>query len=228
MLAKACANQSGANFLSLHSAALESKWWGETPKLLQAAFRLARSSLSPCVIFFDEIDGMGRSRSEHDQSCVYSFKCELLRNMDGVGRDASSAVAVLACTNCPTSLDAALRRRFTRQIAVPVPTRDERADILRKVCGGERLTDEAVLALVADRTEGMTGADLASLYAEACSHRLWSAVGEDLSKFGDGAEFLRHVGPLTAADWTHSGRVTLPPRQNEGGSAPKRRRERAP
>ena len=114
MLARALASESGVPFVALTSATLESRWYGDTPKLLASAFRLARDEWQPCILFMDEIDGMGRKRSDLDQACVYSFKTELLRNMDGV-QDA--AVVVLACTNCPDSLDPALRRRFARVAA---------------------------------------------------------------------------------------------------------------
>ena len=217
LFAKACARESGANFMSLHSAALESKWWGESPKLLQAAFRMARTTLSPCIIFFDEIDGLGRNRSEQDQSCVYSFKCELLRNMDGIDKDVDSPVVVLGCTNCPKSLDPALLRRFTRHLSVPLPNRKERRDILSVVCKRETDLDEALLGRVAENTEGFTGADLASLYNEACNHRWWTTtadVDEDLGHIKDGGDFLKRMGALTETHWTHSGRLKLPPHQN--------------
>lgn len=224
LLAKACAKESGANFLSLHAAALESKWWGESPKLLQSAFRLARTSLAPCIVFFDEIDGLGRSRSENDQSCVYSFKCELLRNIDGIDKDADSPVTVLACTNCPDSLDAALKRRFTRTITVDVPTLQERRDILEVVSRKEMELDLPLLDRIAEATQGLTGADLAAAYTEACSHRMWTSSGteEDLQHFRDGREFIRHMGPLTKKDWTHSGRVRIS-RQNATAVRPKDR-----
>ena len=220
LLAKACAQESKVNFLSLHSAALESKWWGESPKLLQTAFKMARTTLSPCIVFFDEIDGLGRSRSEHDQSCVYSLKCELLRNMDGIDKDPNSAIAVLACTNCPSSIDVALKRRFTRQISVPLPKTEDRLDILNLLCMKETQIDRDLLERVATHSEGMSGADLAALYTEACSHRLWSSAGvsdDSIEQFKNGREFLRSVGPLSVKDWTNSGRVNLPadPHQND-------------
>lgn len=213
LLARACAKESGANFMALHSAALESKWWGESPKLLQTAFRTARTTLSPCIIFFDEIDGLGRSRNEQDQSCVYSFKCELLRNMDGIDKNTDAAVTVLGCTNCPTSLDPALRRRFTRQIQVDLPDEDERRDILRVVCHKEPSVNDALLASLAKHTEGFTGADLSAAYVEACGQRVWDERGDDeqdLSAYRDGSEFLTAMGPLTRENWTHSGRIHLP------------------
>jgi transitional endoplasmic reticulum ATPase len=197
MLARALAADSGVPLLMLHSAALESKWWGESSKLLSAAFDVARTELAPCIVFFDEIDGLGRARSESDQSCVYSFKCELLRNMDGEG-----AVVVIACTNCVHSLDVALRRRFTKVVHIGKPTCAERHDILRKL--GVDASDRTLLR-VARASEGLTGADLATLAAEASSHRMSAkteeAIEAHLRRARTAAEFVRTLGPLKWSHW---------------------------
>lgn len=139
-LVRALAAEAGVPVVEMRASSLESKWWGESVKLLAAAFSLAREELAPCVVFFDEIDGMGRARSDADQSCVYTFKCELLRNMDSLSASFSSGsppVVVMGCTNNPSSLDPALARRFTKKIEVGVPNEAERLDVLRKtVVGG--------------------------------------------------------------------------------------------
>lgn len=214
LFARACALESGVNFLPLHSAALESKWWGESPKLLQAAFKLARTTLAPCIIFFDEIDGLGRKRSEHDQGCVYALKCELLRNMDEL--HAAGPVTVLACTNCAESLDPALRRRFSKTIRVPLPTREERLSILTVVCKREKRMQEDLLKRLAECTAGFTGADLAVAYREACAARMWRVCNTeaDIKGLKNGDALLDHLDALTHGDWTHSARIDLG-RQNE-------------
>lgn len=199
MLARALAAESRVPFVALTSAALESKWWGESSKLLDATFRLARTELQPCILFFDEVDGMGRARSEQDQSCVYSFKTELLRNLDGI-EGGDGAVMVLACTNCPGALDPALRRRFPRSIHVGKPDEASRLDILRRLLRDEASLDEAALREVAKRSEGSTGADLAALVSDATARRLDGAAVEALLDEGrvtSGAQLLRRMGPLT-------------------------------
>ena len=196
MLARALASESGVPFLALTTATLESRWYGDTPKLLESAFRLARDELQPCILFMDEIDGMGRARSDSDQSCVYSFKTELLRNMDSV-RDA--AVVVLACTNCPHSLDPALRRRFARTVLVDKPDEAARLDILRTLCRDEVLVDEDVLKEVAKRTAGKTGSDLAGLFASASSARLDHGLVERALRTGK--DPVAALGPLALAHW---------------------------
>lgn len=219
MLAKALASESGVNFLALSSATLESKWWGESAKLVQAAFELARTELKPCIIFFDEIDGMGRARSEQDQACVYSFKVELLRNLDGIdGTDGQSPVMVLACTNCANSLDPALRRRLPHVINVGKPDKASRLDILNKLTrdeigsGTETVQNGKVSQKintndrVAEITEGYTGSDITALYSIASSIRLSEAnipklLGKLNPEAPSGQDFMKMVGPLRLKHW---------------------------
>lgn len=193
MLARAVASEARVPLLALHAAALESKWWGETPKVLAAAFRVAATELAPCVLFFDELDGLGRARSEGDQSCVYSLKCELLRHMDAV-RDAP--VAVLGCTNCPRSLDPALRRRFPKVLRVDPPDADGRREVLCRLLGPRALKPWQWTRVLA-ATAGMTGADLAALVSEVSAERLRRLEGQD-----DEAALLRALrAPVRWSDW---------------------------
>jgi SpoVK/Ycf46/Vps4 family AAA+-type ATPase len=208
MLARALASEARVPLLALHAAALESKWYGDSAKLIAAAFRLAREELAPCIVFFDEVDGLGRARSERDESCVYSLKCEMLRNMDGVDVDAASPVLVLACTNNVEALDPALRRRFGRTILVDRPTAQGRYDILRRLLRREAAYDVAVAKRVARAAVGMTGSDLESLYAEASAARLAALdVGRHLKEGVTADELVRRMGTLTWDHWTASGRL---------------------
>jgi hypothetical protein len=202
MLARAVAAEANVPLVALTSATLESKWWGESSKLVRAAFRVARHELQPCVVFFDEIDGMGgRTRSELDQACVYSLKTELLRNLDGVDDDKHAAVLVLACTNCPRALDPALRRRFARAIEVAPPDEAARRTILRKLTACDDVDR------VAKSTAGWTGADLAALHARASAARFDGAsLASALHTAGDDPDAVaRAAGPLRAAHWEAAG-----------------------
>ena len=210
MLARALASEAQVPFLSLHAAALENKWFGESAKLVAAAFTLARQELAPCIVFFDEIDGLGRARSEGDESCVYSLKCELLRNMDGVDTDTAAPVVTLACTNNAAALDPALRRRFGRVLHVDRPSARGRYDILRRLVRDEAAVDDTALRRVARAADGMTGSDLAALYAEASTARL---DGVDVERaVRDGAvatadDLVARMGPLGWEHWAASGRL---------------------
>jgi ATP-dependent 26S proteasome regulatory subunit len=204
MLARAIASESDVPFLALHAAALENKYFGESPKILAASFRLARK-VAPCIVFFDEIDGIGRARSDSDQSCVYSMKCELLRHLDGT--ESNDGVVILACTNCEERLDPALRRRFGRVLRIGRPREDERYDILRTITRADRCSTKT-LRHVAHATAGCSGADLAALYAEAAERRLRaSGLREKIEggRITTEEELLRRLRPLTVRDWLPSG-----------------------
>ena len=208
MLARAVATECNVPFISLNSSILESKWWGESPKLLSAAFKLARKRLAPCIIFFDEIDGIGRTRTESDQSCVYSFKCELLRNLDGVDTQKELPVMVIACTNCIDSLDPALRRRFARVIKIEKPNEKERLDILSKLTLHEKHKQKDILKKVAIASEGLSGADLASLFNEASISRMRSTNLEQEIENGNvknNKDLIDKMGGLTWEHWKCTG-----------------------
>lgn len=211
MLARAIASECNVPFLALTSASLESKWMGESPKLIEAAFKLAREELAPCIVFLDEIDGVGKTRSEMDQSCTYNFKTELLRCIDGVdGASQTAPVMLLACTNCPKSLDPALRRRFPRQIAVDRPNLVERLAILKTLTKQDSTTSVKTLRAVAAKTDGKTGSDLAALYSDASAKR-WSAASLQtaLKTATTGDDVLQSVGPLTLKHWTTALELSL-------------------
>lgn len=200
MLARAAARESGATFVALDQASLESKYYGETPKLLKTTFQLARTKLAPCIIFVDEIDSMGRARRETDDACIYSFKCELLRHIDDLK---SERVMVLACTNCVHSLDPALRRRFQRVIHVDRPTDRDRLAILRKLAG--EVCEDGVLKQVAKETPNATGSDLATLYEKASMLRMdVQSLRTAVEDAADGEDLQRRLGPITREHWTRA------------------------
>lgn len=204
-LVRATARAANAPLVCLHAAALESKWWGETPKMLQSAFQTAIKR--NCILFFDEIDSLGRARHEQDQSCVYSLKCELLRNLDSLD-NTTAPVVVLACTNCPHALDPALRRRFQRTLLVGRPTRDERRAILDVLVKDEYLPPDAThLDTLAMATEQASGSDLASIVERASACRMHTmldtAIGQ-LTSDDDAASLATRLGQLTMHHWTEA------------------------
>ena len=139
MLAKAIAAEAGCPFVSLSLASLESKWFGETSKLLQASFSYARK-VQPCVLFFDEIDGMMRTRdSQNDSSCVYGMKTEFLNNMDGMQTRDDDKFVVIACTNNMLALDPAVKRRLPQVYKIDPPSGAEVVDILSICLEGSNL-----------------------------------------------------------------------------------------
>jgi ATP-dependent metalloprotease FtsH len=168
LLAKAVAGEAGVPFFSISASEFVEMFVGVGASRVRDLFNQARQS-SPCVIFIDEIDAVGRKRSprmnnndERDQTLN-----QLLVELDGF--DARKAVVVLAATNRVDILDKALLRpgRFDRRITVSLPDRVGREAILHVHTRKTPLHEEVSLERLARLTTGMTGADLANLVNEA-------------------------------------------------------------
>ncbi|KFG34909.1 ATPase, AAA family protein [Toxoplasma gondii p89] len=133
MMAKAVATESKMNFISVKGPELFSKWVGESERAVREVFRKARQN-APCVIFFDEVDAMGGDRETGDAGGVDSrVLSQLLNEMDGIGP--VREVIVIAATNRPDLLDAALLRpgRLDRLVYVPLPDWEARREIVVKM-----------------------------------------------------------------------------------------------
>ena len=190
MIARAIAAEANVPFISLTLSVLENKYFGETSKLLAGAFSLARR-IQPCILFFDEIDGLIRNRSDSDQSCVYSLKTELLTHMDGLTSKKNDAVFFTGCTNILDSLDPAIRRRLSKVYKLELPDENERLEILRVITQVDNI-DSKTLHKIAKSTDQMSGSDLMNLYKRASSFRL---TGQYNSK-----EFLKNLELATSSD----------------------------
>ena len=162
MLARAIAAEAGCPFLALSLSNLENKWFGETSKLLGATFSLARK-MQPCVLFFDEIDGMIRTRNDNDQSAVYGFKTEFLSHMDGIRTNKRDSFIVIACTNCVRSLDPAIKRRLPQQYKIDYPDADDLASIVRVHLRKSGLATGIVDVFAGSMRAGVTGSDVEEL-----------------------------------------------------------------
>jgi len=167
MLAKAVATESEANFISVKGPEFLSKWVGESERAVREIFRKARMA-APCVIFFDEIDAISPLRdSSADSHVTERVISQLLTELDGL--EPLHNVTVIAATNRPDLLDPALTRagRFDRHIYIPPPDEDARIEILKIHLRGKPLADDVSIEDLAKKTDGKTGADLASLVREA-------------------------------------------------------------
>ncbi|NPA76152.1 MAG: CDC48 family AAA ATPase [Candidatus Diapherotrites archaeon] len=166
LLAKAVATESEANFISVKGPEILSKWVGESEKAIREIFTKARQA-APCVVFIDEIDAIAPRRGGDDTHVTDRIVNQLLTEMDGISE--LKDVVVIAATNRPDIIDPSLLRpgRFDRVIYVPPPDRDARLEILRVHTKGVPLAEDVDLSVLADETEGYTGADLAALVREA-------------------------------------------------------------
>ena len=174
-LARATAGEVDAAFLSIGLHDVLDMWIGQSEKRLHGVFEAARDA-QPCVLFFDEVDALGASRSDLRQSAGRHVVNQFLAEMDGVGAD-NEGVLVLAATNAPWHLDSAFRRpgRFDRIVFVPPPDREGRAEILRLLLRDkpQRGLD---LGAVAKKTGGFSGADLQAVVDAAVESKLHDAL----------------------------------------------------
>ena len=197
LLARAAARESGATFISPTLAQLEAKYYGETAKILEATFAVARKN-APSVIFFDEIDGMMRTRTS-DEGCTYGLKTEMLRMFDSL--EPHEAVIVVACTNSAAVLDPALKRRLNVVINIALPTMSERIAILNVCTPDDPISNSTLLTAVAEQTHDFSGSDIQNAYKLACSLRLRRLVGHNMDTVG---QLLDKLPPLTTVDWTRA------------------------
>jgi len=167
LLAKAVANESGANFIAVRGPEILSKWFGESEKAIREIFKKARMA-APCVVFFDEIDAIAPARGYTlDTSAMDRIVAQLLAEMDGIA--ALENVVVIGATNRPDMLDPALLRpgRFDRIIYVPPPDKVSRFEILKVHTRNVPLAKDVDLWRLAEMLEYYTGADIELLVREA-------------------------------------------------------------
>jgi transitional endoplasmic reticulum ATPase len=176
LLAKAVANESGANFISISGPEVTSKWYGESEKRIRDLFDEAEKN-APSIIFIDEIDALAPKREEVTGEVERRMVSQLLTCMDGLKK--RGKVIVIAATNRVNSLDPALRRagRFDREIEFPVPDRNGRLEIFKIHTRNMPLKD-VDLNWLADVTHGYVGADIWALCKEAAMSALRRVLPE--------------------------------------------------
>ncbi|MEI7858825.1 MAG: ATP-dependent zinc metalloprotease FtsH [Acidimicrobiales bacterium] len=172
LLARAVAGEAGVPFMSVSGSDFMEMFVGVGASRVRDLFATARKQ-SPAIVFIDEIDSIGRKRGAglgggHDER--EQTLNQMLSEMDGF--DPTEGIVVMAATNRPDILDAAILRpgRFDRQIVVPLPDLDERLPILQVHCKDKKVDPTVDLGKVARGTPGMSGADLANLVNEAALH----------------------------------------------------------
>ena len=175
LLAKAVATQSEANFVSVRGPELLSKWVGESERGIREIFKRARQS-APCVVFFDEIDSIAPIRGAGGETAVTErVVSQLLTELDGM--ENMHGVVVLAATNRADMIDPALLRpgRFDKIIQIPLPDKESRKSILKinaekiPIINEENNPQRVDFDKIADLTDGLSGADTASIANTAVS-----------------------------------------------------------
>jgi transitional endoplasmic reticulum ATPase len=178
LIARAVAHETSAKFFTINGPEIIHKFYGESEAHLRKVFEEAAKQ-APSVIFIDEIDAIAPSRDKVVGDVEKRVVATLLTLMDGLSRRKN--VIVLAATNLPNVLDPALRRpgRFDREIAISIPDRDDRKEILEIHSRGMPLAIDVDLTRLAGITHGFVGADLEALCREAamlCLRRLLPAI----------------------------------------------------
>jgi transitional endoplasmic reticulum ATPase len=168
LLAKAVANESEANFISIKGPELLSKWVGESEKGVREIFRKARQA-APCIIFFDEIDAIAPRRGGEfgDSHVTERVISQLLTELDGL--EELKGVTVIAASNRPDIIDPALLRpgRFDRLLYISPPDIESRFEIIKIHIKNKPLAGDIDLNHLARIFEGYTGADIASTTSTA-------------------------------------------------------------
>ncbi len=180
LLAKAIANESEAHFMIINGPEIFNKFYGESEKKVREIFEEAKKN-APSIIFIDELDAVAPSREGNTGSGEVERRVvsQLLTMMDGL--EGRGRVIVMAATNRPDSIDAALRRpgRFDREIEINAPNKEGRLQILKIHTRGMPLTKDVDLEELARKTHGFVGADISSLAKEAAM----SVLRRNLDKF---------------------------------------------
>lgn len=167
LMAKALANESNANFISIKGPEIMSKWVGESEKAVRRVFKKAKQ-VSPAIVFLDELDSIAPKRgSDGDNNVTERVVNQLLTSLDGL--EGLGKVTVMAATNRPDIVDPALLRpgRFDLLVLIPIPDAVARKSILEIHTREMPLAEDVDLESIVRRTEGFVGADIESLCRES-------------------------------------------------------------
>merc|ERR1712226_581402 len=178
LLAKAIANECQANFISIKGPELLTMWFGESEANVRDVFDKARSA-APCVLFFDELDSIAKSRggtSGDAGGASDRVINQILTEMDGMG--SKKNVFIIGATNRPDIIDPAILRpgRLDQLIYIPLPDEGSRTSILKAALRKTPVSSDVHLDYIAKVTKGFSGADL----TEICQRAVKLAIREDI------------------------------------------------
>jgi SpoVK/Ycf46/Vps4 family AAA+-type ATPase len=206
-IAKATAGEIDAKFINIGLHDILDMWIGNSEKNLHEIFEMARRN-KPSVLFFDEVDAMGASRSDLKQSAMRHVINQFLAELDGVESD-NEGVLVLAATNAPWSVDPAFRRpgRFDRIIFVEPPDAGAREQIIKSVLVGKPVIDIDTKKIAAAATE-YSGADIHAAIDIAVEEKLRESMSKGSIQAITTKDLLKAVKTHrpTTVEWFSSAR----------------------
>merc|ERR1719445_1125916 len=185
LLAKAIANECQANFISIKGPELLTMWFGESEANVRDVFDKARSA-APCVLFFDELDSIAKSRgggSGGDAGGASDRVInQILTEMDGMG--SKKNVFIIGATNRPDIIDSAIMRpgRLDQLIYIPLPDDGSRMAILKSNLRKSPVADNVDLPYLAKMTRGFSGADLTEICQRACKLAIRESIDADIKR----------------------------------------------
>ena len=201
LLAKAVAKESEANFIQVKGPSLLSMWVGKSEEGIRKIFERARQ-VSPCVVFFDEIDALAGKRGMEAGGTKVTERVlnQLLAEIDGL--EDLKDVTIIGATNRPDMLDSALLRpgRFDRIILVDIPNKEGRKKILEIHTRNMPLDKTVKMQKLIEKTEGFVGADLESLTREAAIIALRKDMKSKTVKMADFEEALSKMRPSVSEE----------------------------
>jgi len=162
LIAKAIANECGANFIAVKGPELRSKWFGESEEKIRFIFETARRH-APCIIFLDEVDSLMPARGKDISGITDSIVNQFLSEMDGV--EEAEGIFVIGATNRPELIDEALLRpgRFNYQIYVPLPDEEARKEIFKIHLKKKAIAEDVKIEELVKKTKGFSGAEIAEI-----------------------------------------------------------------
>ncbi|KIY00622.1 uncharacterized protein Z520_03285 [Fonsecaea multimorphosa CBS 102226] len=182
MLAKALAHESGACFINLHISTVTNKWFGDSNKLVNAVFSLARK-LEPVIVFIDEIDAVLGTRHSGEHEASGMVKAEFMTHWDGLASANTSGrpqrILILGATNRLQDIDDAILRRMPKKFPISLPNASQRLKILKIILRDTKLDKENLdLDYLSRVMAGMSGSDI----KEACREAAMVPVREMIQR----------------------------------------------
>ena len=184
LMAKAIANECGANFISVKGPELLNMWFGGSEANVRNLFDKARAA-SPCILFFDEMDSIARARgSGGSGSSDTSDRVinQILSEIDGMG--SGKTLFIIGATNRPDILDPGIMRpgRLDQLIYIPLPDRDSRISIFKANLRKSPIGDDIGIEQLADATDGFSGADITEICQRAAKNAIRECITADIER----------------------------------------------